>query len=115
MRLGYTINLHKNNLDLNTKPTNANEHTITLFLYVRKHFFWFYLNTESYHCMVMDYLQNSNFLQVNWTAKYRPVCDCRLRENKSFCKNCALLGYYATSIGNSLRRFGTTYRNHIQR
>jgi hypothetical protein len=29
-------------------------------------------------------------------------------------ENCALLGYYAASSGNSLRSFGTKYRSHLQ-
>jgi len=95
---------------MNTKATNAYEHTIILFQYVRKHV----LVLSSYRIVVMDYLENSNFLQVNWTAKYRLVCYCRLRETQSLCENCALLDYYETSSCNSLRRFGTTYRIHLQ-
>ena len=34
----------------------------------------------------MDYLQNSNFAQINWTAKYRPVCDCRLDRTSHFVR-----------------------------
>jgi hypothetical protein len=32
----------------------------------------------------MDHLQNSNFLQVNWTAKYRPVVTTVFERTRHF-------------------------------
>jgi hypothetical protein len=56
------------------------------------------------------YLISVNTVISNGAVGNIIVCDFRLQSGSI----CGLLGYCAGSVGNSYRRFGTTYRSHLQ-